>query len=217
LLKPDSMRGRNGERLGLYRCRRTHAAGRCPAPASVLARVLDPWFEAQFLAALDDGGPLAEASEATDAVDGGVHSLEDAEAELEAYLASTLASVVGQARFHAGAESRQAAVDEARAVLAEARGASVLAETLQTPGGLVAAWPGLAMQERRQLLAAAVDAVVVRAARGNGTTLAVDDRALILWRGQAPDDLPRRGRRLPLSSFPWPNNENPATPRLAAA
>src|SRR5215216_6527383 len=50
LLKPDAMRGRNGERIGLYRCRGRHAAGKCPAPASILARVLDPHVERLFLA-----------------------------------------------------------------------------------------------------------------------------------------------------------------------
>ena len=218
LMKPDSMKGRDGERLGLYRCRKVHASGHCPAPASILARVLDPWFEAQFLAALDDGGPMAEASQATDAVDAAVQNLADAEFELSAYLGSTLLRTVGQAAFEAGAESRQAAVDEARAELTEARRATAFSETLQTPGGLIAAWPGLVLEDRRHLLAAAVDAVMVRPARVNGTAnLPVDERALVLWRGQAPDDLPRRGRRLPLSSFPWPNNERPAKARLAAA
>ena len=29
-------------------------------------------------------------------------------------------------------------------------------------------------------------------------------RTLILWAGEAPDDLPDRGRRVALASFAWP-------------
>ena len=59
------MRDRDGERLGLYRCRGRHAAGKCGSPASALARVLDPLVEAAFLEALGPEGPLAEASAST--------------------------------------------------------------------------------------------------------------------------------------------------------
>lgn len=50
--RTDNMKGRNGDRLGLYRCRVRHAAGTCAAPATIMARILDPYVEQGFLAAL---------------------------------------------------------------------------------------------------------------------------------------------------------------------
>jgi site-specific DNA recombinase len=205
LMKPDTMRGRDGSRLGLYRCRGRHAAGKCPAPASVMARVLDPYVEQTFLAALGPTGPLAEASASTDAVEIAVRHVEDAERELDEYLNANLVSVVGRERFRAGVELRQKSLEAARVELTEARQASVFADTISlTPGGLVEAWPSLSISEQRHLLSAAVDAVMVRAVRGSGRAVPVEERVLLLWHGQAPDDLPRRGRRVPLSSFSWP-------------
>jgi hypothetical protein len=47
-----------------------------------------------------------------------------------------------------------------------------------------------------------------------GRTL--DRRTWIFWRGQGPDDLPSRGRRLPLASFAWPD-DRPDQPGEALA
>jgi site-specific DNA recombinase len=205
LMKPDHMRDRDGSRLGIYRCRGRHAAGECPARASVMARLLDPYVEGVFLAALGPDGPLAEASEATGAIDAAVQAAEDAERELDEYLAANLVTVVGQERFRSGVELRQGVLDSAGADLTEARQASAFADALSlTPGDLAEAWPSLCVSERRHLIAAAVDAVMVRAVRGSGRAVPLEERVLILWRGQGPDDLPRRGRRVPLSSFSWP-------------
>jgi DNA invertase Pin-like site-specific DNA recombinase len=211
LLKPDSMRGRNGERLGLYRCRGRHAAGKCPAPASILARVLDPHVEAQFLAALEPKGPLAEAVEASVAVENALEQLEFAERELDAFLSDVeLRAMIGDKRYREQAETRSAAVAEAEARLADARQRGALSGDLLTPGALLAAWPELDLAEKRTLLTASVDAVMVRR---TGTNVAVVDRALLLWRGEAPPDLPRRGHRVPLASFVWPD-QPPANVRV---
>jgi DNA invertase Pin-like site-specific DNA recombinase len=205
ILKADHMRDRDGTRLGLYRCRGRHSAGRCPSRANVLARVLDPWIEERFLEALGPGGPLAHATAATRDVETAAGRLEEAEAELSAYRDAELVSVIGRDSYRAGLEKRAAAVDRARAGLAEARRRSQLAGALpDTPGGLVQAWPGLSVAERRRILRAAIDTVVVRSVRGAGRQVPIGERVLILWRDQAPPDLPRRGRRGPLAPFPWP-------------
>jgi hypothetical protein len=204
-MKPDHMRDRDGSRLGIYRCRKRHAAGECPAPASVMARLLDPYVEELFLAALGPDGPLAEASEATDAMDAALQAVEDAERELDEYLSLNLVGVVGQERFRSGVELRQGVLESARTRMTEARQASAFADALSlTPGDLTEAWPSLSVSERRHLLAAAVDAVMVRAVRGSGRAVPLEERVHILWRGQSPNDFPRRGRRVPLSSFAWP-------------
>jgi DNA invertase Pin-like site-specific DNA recombinase len=215
LMKPDSMRGRNGERLGLYRCRGRHAAGKCPAPASVLARVLEPHVEALFLAAIGPDGPLAESIDGSVAVDSALVELEAAEHELDAFLADTaLRASIGAGRYQRSAEQRVAAVEAAQAKLAEARQQSSFAAAVPvTPGGLSHAWPSLGVAEKRTLLTASLDAVFVRR---TGANVPVADRALLLWRGQAPDGLPRRGHRVPLESFSWPD-EAPAKVRVAAA
>jgi site-specific DNA recombinase len=215
LMKPDHMRGRNGERLGLYRCRGRHASGKCEAPASILARVLDPHAEALFLDALVGDGPLAEAVEANVAVEKAIGALEAAEHELDAFLAdTTLRQTIGEDRYRRHAETRAQAVEKAQAKLSDARQQSALSGPLAlTPGKLADAWPTLTVAERRTLLTASVDAVFVRRT-GNGVDVA--DRALVLWRGEAPADLPRRGHRVPLASFSWPD-ETPANLRVTGA
>jgi site-specific DNA recombinase len=217
LVKPDRMRGRNGEKLGLYRCRASHAAGRCETPTSILARVIEPYIEAQFLAALAPGGPLAEASAVSADTDAAFAAVDDAEAELVAYRDTPgIVTAIGHDRFLEGLESRAKAVEEARVQARNAAGAPTLAAAGDlTPGALVDAWPSLTVAERRTLLSAAIDAVVLRPVRGRGEAVAVADRVVILWRGDAPADLPRRGLRVPLAPFPFP--EAPAHVRMAAA
>jgi DNA invertase Pin-like site-specific DNA recombinase len=215
LLKPDSMRGRNGERIALYRCRGRHAAGSCPAPSSVLARVLDPHVEHLFLEAVGPDGPLAEAVEANVAVERALHELEDAERELALFRDEPgIMSALGRDRFLAGLDVKAEAVEQAERKLADARQRGALAGPLAlTPGALVEAWPTLSISERRTLLTASVDAVFVRR---TGANVPVDRRALVLWRGEAPGDLPRRGYRVPLASFAWPD-EAPADVRVAVS
>jgi DNA invertase Pin-like site-specific DNA recombinase len=205
VMKPDSMKDRDGSRLGLYRCRRRSAAGKCPAPATIMARVVDPYVETRFLEALGPAGPLADVSASTDAFDTASRRVKEAERELDDYIAVNLVSIVGQEHFRAGVELRQTELEEAKAELREARQATAFAEALELTGSLEGDWPALSVSERKHLLTAAVDAVMVR----SGRAVPVQDRVLVLWRGQGPDDLPRRGRRVPLASFPWPD-ESPA-------
>ncbi len=208
VVKADHMRDRDGSRLGLYRCRARHPGGRCPTATSALARVLEPWVEEQFLAALGADGPLAQAVADTEQVEAATRRVEAAEAELEAYRDDTLVSVIGRLAYHAGLEKRAAAVDAARAELAEARRRSQLAELLpETPGSLSDAWSELSVAERRTILRAAIDAVMLRPVRGGGRHIPIAERALIFWRGEAPVDLPRRGHRVPLAPFVWPEEE----------
>jgi site-specific DNA recombinase len=208
VMKPDSMKDRDGSRLGLYRCRGRSAAGECPAPTSILARVIDPFIEMTFLGALKPAGPLAEASASTDAFDVAARRVQETEREVDDYISANLVSVVGQERFLAGLELRQNELERAKAELREARQATAFADTLELTGDLESDWPTLSVSEKRHLLTAAVDAVMVRSVRGSGRAVPVQDRVLTLWRGEGPDDLPRRGRRVPLASFSW--DESPA-------
>jgi site-specific DNA recombinase len=202
LVKADHMTDRDGGRLGLYRCRARHAAGECPARASTLARVLDPFVEQQFLTALGPKGPLAKASVSSRQLDAARQHVEATEAELVAYRDSGAASVIGQESFLSGLQTRQRDLDEARSELAETRDRAGFSQALPAePLALVEMWPSLTVTERRELLQAAIDAVVIR----SGRNVPISDRVVILWRGQAPADFPRRGLRTPLASFAWPD------------
>jgi DNA invertase Pin-like site-specific DNA recombinase len=205
VLKGDTMRGRNGGQLRIYRCRGKHAAGRCSSPATIMARLIDPFVEQSFLAAIGQNGPLAEASMATAELEAAELRLRDVELELRTYLATNLATVIGTDAFVAGAESRQQAVDEAQRNLHAAHERAELSGLITTSGSMIDAWPTLTTAEKRSLLAAGLDAAFVRAVRGSGRSASVTDRVALLWRGQAPGDLPGRGRRVPLAPFPWPD------------
>ena len=219
LLKPDRMRDRDGGQLGLYRCRGRHAAGKCGSPASALARVLDPFVEAAFLEALGPDGPLAEASASTADVDDALALVEEAELELVTYrdTPGIVTAVGGQSSFLEGLQSRAQTLAEARSKLAEAAEQATLGSEVElSPGELAEAWPTLTTGEKRRLLSAVIDTVVLRPGRGAGRAVPIEARALILWRGEAPPDLPRRGHRVPLAPFVWPH-EGPAEVRVAVA
>jgi hypothetical protein len=171
----------------------------------VLARVLDPYIEQTFLDALAGGGPLAEAARGNGLVEDAARRVEAAQAELDAYRDTTAVAIVGARSFEQGLDRRARVLDEATRELAAARRHSAVLPTDMTPGGLVEAWPTLSVAERRQLLAAAIDAVVVKPVRGSGRAVPVSERAVVLWRGTAPADLPRRGLRVPLVPFNWPD------------
>lgn len=66
-------------------------------------------------------------------------------------------------------------------------------------------WDDVAPEELRDvILPDIIDCVYVRSGRG----LPVDQRALILWRGQADPDLPGKGRPAPeIRSFEWPEGD----------
>ena len=198
LMKADHMRGRNGERLGIYRCRGRHSAGKCAAPATIMARVLDPYIDQMLLEAVGSDGPLAEEVDASDAIEAALAAIESAEATLASYRDDRETErILGREGFNAGLEVRVADVREAQATLA--------ALTRRAPGvgslirsDLVDEWPTLDVPAKRHLLIASLDAVMVRSGRAN-----VADRVRLLWAGDAPDDLPRRGHRVPLEPFVW--------------
>lgn len=215
-VKADSMRDRDGSRLGLYRCRKRHPSGVCGEPVSVLARVLEPWVEAQFLAALGPDGPLAEAAEGSRALADAERDLQAAEHELAVYRDETrIAELLGRDSFLAGLETRARAVDVARDALDAVRERSALAATIPSAAALLEDWPTLTIGERRLILTAAIDAVIIRPSRGSGRQIPIEERTLILWRGEAPVDLPTRGHRVPLAPFAWPS-DRPEDARIAA-
>lgn len=203
-LKPDKMTDKNrGERLPIYRCRGHHASGTCTQRASTLARVVEPWVIEQFFARVDD--LIAGAEEDTAAIERTAAALADAEAELSAYRDDTrIADLLGRDSFLEGLKKRADAVEDARSTLAEAR--SSAAPMAFPAQDLRELWNDLEVDEKRMALRSVIDAVMLR----RGGKVPIERRALILWRGEAPDDLPRRGlNRVPITPFVWP--EDPPT------
>lgn len=198
VMKPDTMRDRDGETVRIYRCRGDHAAGRCPARSAVMGRIIEPYVVARFLDELVPGGTLARGKAERRELDDLRVRLAEAERELEAWVTEPALIALGRDLYVSGLEARQKAVDEARKALVETDvddGLDALDEV-----DLRELWPTLGVVEQRRLLALGIDAVMLR--RGH----VLDERALVLWRGEAPDDLPSRGRRVPLAPFAWPDD-----------
>lgn len=199
VLKADHMRDRGGEKLRLYRCRIDRAAGGCPAPASVLGRVVEPWVIKRFFEEAEAPRVLVDDRHASDARRELLEALEHAEAELDAYRDTGAAAILGAERFEAGLRGRAQRVQDAAEALAGAEQPGV---DLPDVAELRASWGELTVAERRHILTAAVDAVFLR--RTGQVSVPIADRALICFRGEGPDDLPGPGRRgVGIRSFDW--------------
>jgi len=186
-MKADHMRDRDGEKTRLYRCRGRFSFGDCSGRASVMGRVIEPWIVERFferipdlrLKAVDASSELAAAQEAWERAERELIAYRDAESALGAH-------------FLAGLESRKVMLEEAEAHLADLREAAGLGEVLDL-ATLRSSWPELSVAERRQVLAGAIDAVFLR--RVGQRNVPVGERAIVLWRGEAPADLPSLSRR----------------------
>jgi DNA invertase Pin-like site-specific DNA recombinase len=165
-----------------YRCRRLHTAGACSQPASVDARKVERYVESlwreqmarEAVAVQQDSKGLQDAAE----------QLSLAEEELSAFAADTTARRLLGSGYHPALEERTAAVRRAQAQLNR-----VLACTPR--GGSVETYDELTIEERKRVLGSSIDAVIV--GRGH-SRVPIEQRVTILWRGEGPQDLPRRGR-----------------------
>ena len=151
-----------------------------------------------MLAALGgEGGLIAQARVASEALEGATQAVEAAEHELDLFVANPkLLSALGEQRFLDGVEARQQALEEARAQLAEIGSQTAIVEEL-TDGDLLGAWPALTTPEKRTLLHGFLDRVVLRRAGARGRAAPpIEARTQIVMRGNVllganPDqDLP---------------------------
>lgn len=183
VLAPGKSRfGGTGEEVLGYRCRGVHTAGVCLAPASINARKLEAYVEGVWSAQMADQAFLVQPD--STAVQTATKALLAAEQELDAFAADLTARRVLSDRYHAALEQRAAAVETARTALA---GASAI-PGVETEIGRYA---DLSVADRKRILGSSIDAVIVW--RGNAR-VPIEERVTILWRGEGPDDLPRRGR-----------------------
>ena len=176
---------RTGERYPVYYCTGRYATGLCSSRATVRASILDGYVEEQVLQALQaEGGLLAQAVAASEAIETAVRAVEEAEHELDLFVNNPkLLTILGKEKFIDGVEARQQALDEAREELAQARHQNSLAEELGD-GDLLTAWPTLTVQEKRRLMHGLLDHVVVKRASGRGRHAdPINERAQIVLRG----------------------------------
>jgi DNA invertase Pin-like site-specific DNA recombinase len=196
---------RNGRRY--YSCRRYHAGGDCPEPASISAPLIEPYVVA---ALFDHARELAySSSERTAAIEGAEKRLEAAEAELALYQETVRLSEVGAAHFETGMRSRVAEVEEARRTLATQR----LATPRVLPGTLGDLWPTLSVAERRQVLRSAFSVIWIRRGRNP-----VPERVRLIAAGFESPDLSVQGRPAgPPLTLPWPEADLEGEVRVAGA
>jgi site-specific DNA recombinase len=193
-LKSDTMSPKSEEgRVRSYRCRGTRAAGKCEAPASTLARVIEPFVVGAFLDRYADVGErqVADDTQAKAAQ----LELATATAQRDAFLSLDIADPkAAQAEL----DRRQERVNAAAAALASLAMPEALDMSM-----MVDTWPDLNDDEKRELLRAGIGAIFLRRAPSRGQW-PIEDRVRILWAGEEPDSLPGAGRRnLPLVSYDW--------------
>lgn len=169
-------KGSNGQQIGLYRCR-NRINHECPAPSSITESILDAYVTESFWRETETIGAdqwVMERRGAEDAITKARQAVKDAEAERDAYMAATIG--FDAAAIAAGYGPRQAAVEDAKAMLAELEAADNVAVTRVTVREL---WGTLTAPELRLLLSEVIAQVRVRRApRG----AAVEDRVEIIWR-----------------------------------
>jgi site-specific DNA recombinase len=177
LLKPDTMSQR-GVKRRLYRCRTERSSGRCPAPASVLGSVIEPYVVERFFAGLR--GMRAEGTAITEELRTAEETLARAVRELDTYLSAVSAADVGAEAFAAGARQRREAVNRAEEGLERVRERAGIAD-LPLAADLEAEWPTMDVTDERALLQAGFDAVVVERGR-----MPIEERTQVYWRGTVP-------------------------------
>jgi DNA invertase Pin-like site-specific DNA recombinase len=177
-------RGPKGETL--YRCRARHASGRCPEPAAVKTVTIEAYVEGLVLGEIegvakmvpdsgDREGVLAELARARDEYDE-LRRSPEAKRQLGADWLDTL-------------DAHRAPIRELEADLERIdQRIGVVREGLTR-----AHYLDLPVSDRREVLSGFIDCVFVRRSRGRGRNVdPIESRTRVLWRGEAPADLPRR-------------------------
>jgi site-specific DNA recombinase len=183
VLAPGKSRfGGTGEDVLGYRCRGTHTAGVCPEPASINARKLERHVEAVWRTQMAREGFLVQLDSET--LQAASDALTAAEGELATFASDVTARGILGAGYHDALAARVTAVETARAELSSSNTATATVENIEL-------YDELPIPDRKRILGSSIDAIIVRRAHSR---VPVEDRVTILWRGEGPDDLPRRGR-----------------------
>lgn len=174
--------GAGKEGIPNYQCRHIHTAGVCQEPASIRADKLERYVEAVWREQMAQEALSVQQDTVT--LQAAADALSAAEDELAAFAADVTARRLLGNRYHTALEQRAQAVNQAQALLQTAIAAAPDTATIER-------YDQLPITDRKRILGSSIDAIIV--ARGDAQ-VSVERRVTILWRGEGPDDLPRRGR-----------------------
>jgi len=198
--------------LDRYRCGSKHAAGKCPAPASIRRRLLDEYVWDYMVRRTEDERLTLDARRLTD---GSARAeleqqLADARLAEEAFLENLDAIVtLGKPRWNEQAARHRRRVEGLEQRLSELASDDLAEE--EAPD-----WTALAdapFEVKQMALAHGIDVVFLRGQPGRGDAVGLDpSRVLVLERGQGPakGEVPRRGPKgacaLACVPFPFPTD-----------
>ena len=179
---------KKGRNKRIYYCRGSSSAGACPARAWIAGTVAEPYVDATFftLAARRRTTPRTARMRTL------VEASERATREMLEYRNSQkIRSTLGRERFAEGLRERTERVRLATLAIDSERSR---AATLKRPTTreLEARWPALGVDERRTAMSELIDCVFVFPGEPGGSD---PTRLFVCARGDAPLDLPHRGRR----------------------
>lgn len=180
----------------LLRCRSKHASGKCPAPAMITKTTLEPYVESMVL----------------DAIDGVTEAIPDSgDREHLRDELGTARREYDELRHDTEARRRLGHDDWLDMLGAFKLTVDQLQHRLDQADQRLGAveegltrhlYLGLPIEGRRRVLAGFIDCVMVRKSVGRGRNVdGVETRTRILWRGEAPDDLPRKRRANEIRPF----------------
>ena len=179
-------KGANGSTAVHYRCRGGGSGGRCEHRGFANAWDLDALVIREYLHHAE--AMAAISAEDASELDPALTELDEAEHALRVFRDDPrIIGALGADAFAEGLEERARRVHDAREMVESAR------QSLNGTPDVVTlreVWPELDVIERRRLLTAALDCVVV-----DGSGPLVPDRVRMCWAGVGPSGLPSRGRR----------------------
>lgn len=183
-----------------YRCRVEYTTGRCPHPTAVHPHVIEDYVVEQLF---EGGTPVMHLTSEQPDFDAARAALARAETEMESFRdAESAITDLGTSVYLDGLEARVEARDAAHQAFTDLFQASQAADAINEVVKLRDEWIRLDVTDQQELLASAIDVIFLRRGRG----IPISDRALILWRGQGPTDLPRRAKPQPLRGFAFPGD-----------
>ena len=198
-MKPKMGRTRHGKDFLEYGCKPDKAGGRCPAPASVKASVIEPFVLAHLFSFAKNAIAYTREEDGSD-LDAEIAT---AEAERDAALDERLAKALGGPQsevYLRTVESRQARVDallEERAERDQERGPAQIEADLEN------AWDDLTLEDQRRVLHSVFDSVFVWRTSDGGRNgrMPIEQRARLFLAGEGPP-VPIRGQRGTIRTLP---------------
>jgi hypothetical protein len=177
----------NGRGIRRYNCNRHHAELRCPSPTTAPANPLEQLITDDFLARY--GNVNVQGASSTDPLVFECESMLDQARAEYAYWRddAEMRHAIGDEDYRSGLIARKRAVTEAERAYGEAVRASRSSSLSITES----VWTALDKRERRELLRAGIDAVVLHRASSTHTPLA--DRVELVFAGELEHDGTRSG------------------------